>query len=122
MMSVQAAADGSTFDFFFGPALVGAVIHMMVGEMYGAMFGVLVALTRLRPMLLPVAGAVWGAAVFVVSSFIAVPIAASVFNSGDQITHMARMVGYGTFLVEHLLFGLALGLLLLVAGSRAAAD
>ena len=52
----------------------------------------------------------------------ALPIAASVFNSGDQITHVARMVGYGTFLVEHLLFGLALGLLLLVAGSRAVAD
>lgn len=45
------------------------------------------------------------------------PLAASIFNSGDQITHMARMVGYPTLITEHVLFGLALGVLV-VAGGR----
>jgi hypothetical protein len=48
----------------------------------------------------------------VISSFVGLPLAAVIFNSGDQITNMARLVGYGTFLVEHLIFGLSLGLIL----------
>ncbi|MEO6142937.1 MAG: hypothetical protein ABIP19_03080 [Dermatophilaceae bacterium] len=54
----------------------------------------------------------WGAIVFVVSSFIALPVAAALFSSGDQISQMASKVGYGTFLTEHVLLGLALAVLL----------
>lgn len=112
MASMQHAADGSTFYFVFGPAVVGALVHMMIGAMYGAMFAIAAVLLRLRgPVLIP-AGGVWGAMVFVASSFAALPIAAAVFSSGDQIAQMASTVGYGTFLTEHLLFGLALGMLL----------
>ncbi|HUZ85264.1 MAG TPA: hypothetical protein VMU66_11250 [Gaiellales bacterium] len=118
MMSAQSAMHGSTFVFYTGPAILGALIHMMIGAMYGALFGALVAITRLRGVALIAAGAVWGAAVFVISSFVGLPIAAAVFGSGDQITHMARIVGYGTFLIEHVLFGLALALLLLAGGQR----
>ena len=35
-----------------------------------------------------------------------------IFSSGDPIAHMAAMVGYGTFLVEHVMFGLAAALVL----------
>jgi hypothetical protein len=118
MMSAQSAMHGSTFVFYAGPAILGALIHMMIGAMYGAMFGALVAVARLRGMMLIAAGAVWGAAVFVISSFIGLPIAAAVFSSGDQITHMAKIVGYPTFLTEHVLFGLALGLMLLALSHR----
>ncbi|MGV8964637.1 MAG: hypothetical protein ACOH2F_00035 [Cellulomonas sp.] len=112
MASMQQAMDGATFYFVFGPAVVGALVHMMIGAMYGAMFAIAAVLLRLRgPILIP-AGAVWGAMVFVISSFAALPIAAAVFSSGDQIAQMAAKVGYGTFLTEHLLFGLALGMLL----------
>ncbi len=114
MTSMQHAMGGSTFYFTFGPAVLGALIHMMVGAMYGAAFGALVQLVRLRGWMLVLAGGVWGAAVFVISSFAGLPIAAKLFSSGDQITHMAKLVGYGTFLVEHVLFGLALGLLLAI--------
>jgi len=68
---------------------------------------------RLRGPILVAAGVVWGGLVFVISSCIGLPITAALFSSGDQVTHMARMVGYGTFLVEHLLFGPALGLVAL---------
>ena len=50
--------------------------------------------------------------VFVLSAFVALPSAAAVFGSGDQIAQMASMVGYPTFVAEHVVFGLALGLLL----------
>lgn len=62
----------------------------------------------------------WGLVVFAISAWIGLPLAASVINSGDQITHMARMVGYPTFITEHVLFGLALGVLV-VAGGRSGA-
>ena len=112
MTSMQHAMTGSTFYFAFGPAVLGAVIHMMIGAMYGAIFAIAAALLPWRGPALIAAGAVWGAIVFVISSFIALPVAAAVFSSGDQITHMASKVGYGTFLTEHVLFGLALGALL----------
>ncbi len=112
MTSMQHAMDGSTFYFAFGPAVLGAIIHMMIGAMYGAVFAIAAALLQRRGPVLITAGAVWGAVVFVISSFIALPIAAALFGSGDQISQMASKVGYGTFLSEHVLFGLALGALL----------
>jgi hypothetical protein len=112
MTSMTEAMAGSTFYFAFGPAVLGAIIHMMIGAMYGVVFAVVALLLRLRGRALVAAGVVWGAMAFVASSFIALPVAANLFGSGDQIAHMATKVGYGTFLTEHLLFGLALGLLL----------
>jgi len=114
MTSMQHAMAGNAFYFAFGPAVLGAVIHMMIGAMYGAAFGLAVAALRLRGRVLIAAGAAWGVVVFAISSWIALPIAAALFGSGDQITHMASMVGYGTFLAEHVLFGATLGLVLAV--------
>lgn len=112
MTSMQHAMTGSTFYFSFGPAVLGAVVHMMIGAMFGAVFAIAVVLLGLRGPVVIAAGTAWGGIVFVISSFIALPVAAAVFSSGDQITHMASKVGYGPFLAEHLVYGLALGLLL----------
>lgn len=120
MTSMQQAWAGSTFFFSAGPAVLGAVIHMMIGAMYGAVFGLLLAFVPLRGATLVLVGGLWGVVVFALSSWIAPPVAAAVFGSGDQITHVAQLVGYGTFLLEHVLFGLALGLVLV--GLRAARD
>ena len=119
MSSMKSATMGSSnFEFFAGPALVGALIHMMVGAMYGLGFGIVASLTRIRGTALVAAGVVWGGLVFVISSFAGLPLAAAIFSSGDQITNMASLVGYGTFLVEHLIFGLFLGLFLFLGAKR----
>lgn len=112
MTSMQHSMAGSTFYFGLGPALLGALIHMMIGAMYGAAFAIVVARLRLRRPMLIAAGAIWGVVVFAISSFIGLPIAAKIFDSGDQITHMAKMVGYATFLIEHVIFGLTLSMLM----------
>ncbi len=120
MSSMQSATmGGSNFEFFAGAALLGALVHMMVGAMYGVGFAVLASLIRIRGMALVAAAVVWGGLVFVISSFAGLPLAATIFDSGDQITDMAELVGYGTFLVEHLVFGLFLGLLLFMGAKRA---
>ncbi|WP_245720174.1 hypothetical protein [Nocardia uniformis] len=112
MTSMMKAGEGSTFYFSLGPAAVGAIVHMMVGAGYGMMFGIVAVLARLRGVMLIGSGIIWGAIVFALSAWIGLPLAASLFGGGDPIRDMASMVGYPTFLVEHLLYGAALGLLL----------
>ena len=123
MTSMKAVmSDGGAFHFEFGPAVVGAIIHTMTGAMYGAVFAVIVSRLSLSKGLLVAAGVVWGAVVFTVSTWIGLPIAAAVFDSGDQIANMAAMAGWGTFVIEHLLYGLVLGALLAFRPSRASQD
>ena len=110
--SMARAADGNLFYVAFRPAVLGAVIHMMVGAMYGAVFALVAPRLRLGGPTLALGGAVWGLVVFALSSFVALPLVAAVLGSRDQVADMARMVGYPTFVAEHVLFGLALGLLL----------
>ena len=61
-----------------------------------------------RAALVP-AGALYGLAVFVVSAFVGLPVAAKVTGSGTTISDMASMVGRATFAVEDVMFGLVLG-------------
>jgi uncharacterized membrane protein YagU involved in acid resistance len=104
------------FDTFaFGPAVLGAIIHMMVGAMYGVVFAVMAHYLKWHGLVLVGAGIAWGLVVFAVSRWIGLPLAAALFGGGDPIRDMASMVGYPTFLVEHLLFGATLGLMLLGA-------
>ena len=118
MASMKSAMGGSDFHFVFGTALLGAVIHMMTGAMYGALFGLAVSRFDLKLRILVGAGLVYGALAFVASALIGLPLAAAIFNSGDQITHMAKMAGWGVLFVEHLIYGLTLGLVVAAARRR----
>ena len=118
--AMQDAMMGKDFYFTFGPAVLGAIIHMMTGLMFGAIFGVVAAKANLKGMALIVAGAVYGVIVFALSAYVGLPLAAAIFNSGDQISHMPRMAGWTTFLIEHVIFGLALGMMALPLARRAA--
>lgn len=111
MGSMEAAAGGDDFAITAGTALLGAAIHLATGAAYGVVFALLVSRLRLGLLLLAGVGLLYGLAVFAVSAFVGLPLAAAIFDSGDQISSMAEMAGWGTFLGEHLLFGLVLGLL-----------
>ncbi len=116
MDSMMAAAAGTTFTFTAGPALVGLMIHMMVGAMFGAVFGLI--LTRLPDLTTTTrigAGMAFGVAAFAASAFVLLPIMSVVANDSDAIKNMASMVGYPTFLLEHVVFGMVLGALSVVA-------
>jgi hypothetical protein len=121
MASMEDGMAGNPFHFDSGPAVLGVAIHMMTAAMYGAVFGLLVARVRLGTAALAGAGLVWGAAVFALNAFIGLPIAAALFGSGDQIANMAQMAGWGTFIIEHLLYGLILGLLVALDRRRSSA-
>jgi hypothetical protein len=118
MASMEDGMGGEGFHFEFGPAVLGAVIHMMTGAMYGALFAVAVSRRALGAAVLSLAGLVWGGLVFLFSAFIGLPVAAALFDSGDQVTDMAEMAGWGTFVVEHLIYGLVVGVLLALFARR----
>jgi hypothetical protein len=119
MKSMMANMENrDAFTFVLDTALLGAVIHMVTGAIYGAIFGLAVSRLRLGTAILAGLGIVYGAIVFAVSTWIGLPVAAALFDSGDQITDMAEMAGWGTFVIEHLLFGLVLGLLVALARTR----
>ncbi len=119
MMSMQQADAGQSFAFYAGPALVGAAIHMMTGAAFGAMFALIAGAARLRGIAVLVAGVLWGVVVYLSSAFVLLGLAATAFGSGDQIKNMGSLVGQGTFFVEHVIYGAALGALMWRAARRA---
>ncbi|QZY29121.1 hypothetical protein [Nocardioides coralli] len=111
MTSMEAGMAGEAVRLEAGPALVGALIHMTTGAFYGVLFTVVAVRLHVGAAVLAGLGLLWGAVVFVLSAFVALPAAATVFDAGEPIRDMAEMAGWGTFLAEHLLFGVVLGLL-----------
>jgi hypothetical protein len=109
MRSVAASMAGNRFWFSAGPAALGMWIHMMTGAMFGIGFAFL-ARRLPRTALVPV-GTAYGLAVVVVSAFVGLPVAAKITGSGSTISDMATMVGWATFAVEHMMFGLVLGVI-----------
>ena len=111
MRSMSEATAGHRFWFTIGPAALGLVIHMIVAAMFGIGF---VLLTRRVPQpvtaVAAVLGAVYGLVVFIVSAFVALPVAARITNTGGTISHMAAIVGWATFAMEHVMFGIVVGI------------
>ena len=109
MRSGMEAMAGNKLWISAGPAVLGLLIHMVTGAMFGIGFAFL---ARHLPgaSLVPV-GVLYGLAVFAVSAFVGLPVAAKITSSGSIISDMATMVGWATFAVEHMMFGLVLGVL-----------
>ena len=115
MASMENAAQDRLFYFQFGPALLGMMVHLIVGAAYGVIFGLLARALRLRGVGAIAGGAVYGILAMAFSSVVGLPIAASLFGGGKPISAMPSMVGWSTFTVEHLIFGAIVGIGYLVA-------
>ena len=82
----------------------------MWGALWGAVFFALARALRLRSTApLASAGIVFGLAVMVFMSVVTLPITAATLGGGRPIEEMPSVVGWGTFSLEHAIFGLALG-------------
>jgi hypothetical protein len=121
MRSMQAAGGGDTFVFSAGPAIVGFALHLITGAFWGAIFGLIVWAGRLRGVVGLIAGIVYGLVVMLVMAFAGLPLVAALFGGGEPISDMPRLAGWGTFTIEHAIYGAVLGLWPLLAGSRQAA-
>jgi hypothetical protein len=121
MRSMQAAAGGDTFVFSAGPAVVGFGLHLLTGAFWGAIFGLIVWTGRLHGVVGLILGIVYGLLVMLVMAFIGLPVVAAVFGGGDPISDMPRLAGWGTFTIEHAIYGAVLGLWPLLGRSSQAA-
>jgi hypothetical protein len=116
MRSMEAGMAGDTFAISVGPALLGLGLHLATGAFWGAVFGLIVATGWLRGIAGLLGGIVYGLAVLVVMAFVALPVIASVFGGGEPISDMPRLAGWGTFAIEHAIYGAVLGLWPLLRG------
>lgn len=119
--SMQQAAAGHNYYFTAGPAVVGAIVHLGTGAGAGAVFAVIAGLLRglLGRAVTVAAGMAYGLVVMGVNAVVGLPLAASLFGGGDRISSMPSLVGWWTFTIEHLIFGMVLAVAVL-AGTRTA--
>lgn len=110
MTSMEQAGAGDLFYFTAGPAALGLVIHMMTGAAWGLLFGWMLKGLRISRGAVVVIGVVFGLVAMLIMAFLVLPALAGIFGSGEPIRDMASMVGWGTFSLEHAIFGLFLGL------------
>jgi hypothetical protein len=120
MRSMESGMAGDTFEISVGPALLGLGLHLVTGAFWGAVFGLLVSTGWLRGVGGLLGGVVFGLAVMAVMAFVALPLIASVFGGGEPISDMPRLAGWGTFAIEHAIYGAVLGLWPLRKGSELA--
>jgi hypothetical protein len=118
MRSMEAGMAGDTFAISVGPALLGLALHLATGAFWGAIFGLIVSTGWLRGVAGLVAGIVFGLAVMVVMAFLALPVIAAAFGGGEPVSDMPRLAGWGTFAIEHAIYGAVLGLWPLLRGSE----
>ncbi len=83
---------GTTY-FSAGPALVGLVVHMMVGIAFGVIFALVASRVGLRGPAAIGIGIVYGLAVMLFMAYIGLPITAAVLRGGDMVSDMATLVG-----------------------------
>ncbi len=109
MESVKQTALGNAFWFDTSAALLGALVHMITAAMFGALFFLIVP--KLSKSLVLGTGIVFGLVVAAFSGFIALPIAGSLSGAGSTLSNMANIVGWGTWALEHAVYGMSLGIL-----------
>ena len=118
MKSMGSAMEGKDFYFSAGPAIVGAIVHMMTGAIFGVIFVLIARSTSIKGFTAVIAGAMFGVLVMGINGVIGLPIIARIFGGGEPISDMAKIVGWGHFTVEHLIFGMMLGLIYSLTLSR----
>jgi hypothetical protein len=106
--SIQVAA-GSRFDLELGAAVAGLAVHLAIGAGFGVVFALAARRLHLRGPAALAVGAGYGLAVMALMGLVVLPLAADQTAGGRLIADAPRLLGWPTFAVEHLVYGLALG-------------
>ena len=117
-LSVQEAAGGSRFWLEVQTALPGACVHLALAGLFGMLFVLVVQAGRaLRPAAVVAAGVLWGLAV----AMAMVPVLGLVgrrVGGGALVAGFPAQVGWPTYLAMHLVYGAALGAVVVVRAAR----
>jgi hypothetical protein len=93
--------DGA-FYFALGPAVLGLVVHMLWAALWGMIFGLIARGLHLTGAGAIISGLVYGVLVMLVMGFIVAPIVGA--------PNFFQLLGWPTWTIGHLLYGLPLGL------------
>ena len=96
------------------PLVFAGAIHLGVGGFFGAVFGIIARRARLRGRVAVLAGALYGLVVMALMSLVVLPVMGNLSGAGAPISDLPGRVGWATFAAAHVLFGLVLGLWVLV--------
>lgn len=105
-----AAAPTDAFYWATAAALIGAGIHLMNSMVLGVVFGALARVARLRGLVAAAAGMVFGLVVMVIMQWAVQPATEAIFGGAPYTTDIAQVVGWATWPIAHLIFGVVLGL------------
>jgi hypothetical protein len=119
-VSTNEAAQGWRFYFEVGPAAAGLAVHLAIGGGFGVVFALIVRALRLRGLVGVAAGVVYGLVVLVFMSQVVLPWASGETAGGELIANAPELLGWPVFTVEHVLYGLTLGILLGIFAFRGA--
>jgi hypothetical protein len=110
-VSLNEAAEGWRFYFEVGPAAAGLAVHLAIGAGFGAVFALIARALRLRGPVAVAAGVLYGLVVAGFMSQVVLPLAAGETAGGELIADAPELLGWPVFTVQHLLYGLTLGIL-----------
>lgn len=112
--SLEKAAEGERFYFSQEAFLFGMAGHIVVAGALGALFAFVAAARRWQGRQALTGGVAFGLAVMAVMSIVVLPAAGALSGAGDPISRMGSEIGWPTFAVLHVIFGLVLGAWLLI--------
>jgi len=112
--SLQEAASGDVFFFVPEPAIFGVAMHLVVGGFFGAIFSVVAraVVARVLPSRASIiaVGVAYALLVMLLMSLVLVPAADAVLSGEERVSSFASVAGWGTFTIQHVIYGLVLGL------------
>lgn len=120
--SMAAAEAGNPLFYAPGPVTLGALVHLTSSLLSGAVFASLLPRIRVAGPGVVAAGVLYALAVMLVMSFAVLPLAAEVLGGGTVVADMAARLGWATWIVAHVVYGLVLGRLSMPHTGRVMVD
>jgi len=112
--SLQEAASGDVFFFVPEPTIFGVAMHLVVGGFFGAIFSVVARAVVARAVVarasIIAVGVAYALLVMLLMSLVLVPAADAVLSGEERVSSFASVAGWGTFTIQHVIYGLVLGL------------
>jgi hypothetical protein len=107
--SMAAAGAGDPLLYAPGAVTLGTLVHLTCSLLFGAVFAALASRYRVAGPGVLAAGVLYALAVMLVTSFAVLPLGAELLGGGAVVADMAAQLGWATWIVAHIVFGLVLG-------------
>jgi hypothetical protein len=107
--SMAAAEAGDPLLYAPGAVTLGALVHLTCSLLFGAVFASLATRFQVAGPGVLAAGVLYALAVMLAMSSVVLPLGAEVLGGGAVVADMPAQLGWATWIVAHVVFGLVLG-------------